>query len=116
MFKFKSWPNPLQSITMTSNNKKQKKQVNLGNHGKRKQHELSFVLGQLDALINVLSFGYSEGNWTVASRIIGNLQGHLLQSDRETLATIWRDAFTDHNPTKTTSEIESLKTRLSSVS
>lgn len=82
---------------------------------KRKQHELAFVLSQLDSLVNVLTFGYSEGNWLVASRIIGNLQGHLLQSDRDTLSTIWRDAFVNHNPARITSELQGLKTKLTMV-
>lgn len=98
---------------MTTAKQKQKKQAPVIT--KRKQHELTYVLNQLDSLSNVLSYGFSDGNWTIASRILYNLQGHLLQSDRDYLSIIWRDAFSDFNQVKIISDIESLKTRISSV-
>lgn len=82
---------------------------------KRKQQELSFVMSQLDSFATVVSYGFSDNNWTIASRIYNNLRGHLLQSDREKLADIWREAFVCKNEVKTTSAVSNLKARINAA-
>lgn len=82
---------------------------------KRKQQELSFVLSQLDSFSTVVSYGFSDNNWTIASRIYNNLRGHLLQTDREKLADIWREAFVAKNEVKVSSEVNMLKAKISSI-
>lgn len=97
---------------MTIPRKMQKKQAI---YTKRKPQELSYVLMQLDSFGSVISYGYSDNNWTMATRILKNIQGHLLQSDRDKLAEIWRDAFVMKNEAKVTAEIASLKAKITSV-
>lgn len=96
---------------MANQRKVQKKQfVNLN---QRKPQELSFVLSQLDSFAQVVGYGYSENNWNIAMKIYKSLEGHLLPTEREKLSEILRDSYAFRNETKTTSEISSLKARLS---
>ena len=97
---------------MTTPRKIQKKQATFT---KRKQQELSYVLMQLDSFGSIISYGYSDNNWTMATRIYNSIQGHLLQSDREKLSEIWREAFVMKNETKVMSEINSLKAKINLV-
>jgi hypothetical protein len=93
-----------------NNKKRHKKSLNL----KRKANEESYVVSQIDFFGHTISEGFSDHSWTNAARIFNSLQGHLLQSDREKLAEIWRDAFAGSSKEQILTEIELIKEHIRS--
>lgn len=86
------------------------------NANKRNQHELSYILSQLNNFSNYLSQGYSDYTWTSIAKILHNLNDYLFQGEREILASIWRNAYINPNDKKYITEIEFLKQKIVSVS
>lgn len=82
---------------------------------RRKPQELQFVLGQLDFFSSTISYGFSDYNWTTAARIYNNLCGHLQRSERDNLAEIWRECFTNKNDMKLMSDIDLLKAKINQI-
>lgn len=81
----------------------------------RKPQELAWLLSQLDSFSYLLSYGFSDNNWTTANRLFQGIQNHLMPDDRERLACIWRDAYTTKDQTKTLADLEDLKAKLNNT-
>jgi hypothetical protein len=78
----------------------------------RKQNQIDFLLGELDMFSKLMTYGYSENNWSIASEVYHNLCGFLCQKERDMLADIWRESFTHRDEKNINNQINLIKARL----